>query len=102
MKNAEFILFLYKGKAFPIFDRGTKQVLCCKNISGKDKLHPTQKPVDLLKVLIKNSSSPGQTVLDPFMGSGSTGVAAQLSNRQFIGCELDINYYKIAKNRLTI
>jgi site-specific DNA-methyltransferase (adenine-specific) len=65
-----------------------------------DKLHPTQKPVDLLQWLIKTYSNEGDTVLDCFMGSGSTGVAAFNNKRRFIGCELDANYFEIAKNRL--
>jgi len=99
MKNAEFILFLYKGKAFPINNLNTKQLMFHKNISGKKKLHPTQKPISLLEALINNSSNPGEVVLDPFMGSGSTGVAACNTGRNFVGYEIDENYFKIAESR---
>lgn len=70
------------------------------NISAK-RLHPTQKPVELLEYLIKTYSNEGETVLDNCMGSGSTGVACINTGRNFIGIELDENYYKIAESRIT-
>lgn len=66
----------------------------------KDKYHPTQKPVALLEYLIKTYTEEGDTVLDNVMGSGSTGVAATNTNRNFIGMELDKNYFEIAKSRI--
>ena len=63
-------------------------------------VHPTQKPVDLLKYLIKTYTDEGMTVLDNTMGSGSTGVAAKQLNRNFIGMELDKKYFEIAKQRI--
>lgn len=65
-----------------------------------DGFHPTQKPVALLEDLIKTYSNKGDTVLDFTMGSGSTGVACKNTNRNFIGIELDENYFEIAKNRI--
>lgn len=62
--------------------------------------HPTQKPVDLLEYLIRTYTNEGETVLDFTMGSGSTGVAALNTNRNFIGIELDEEYFKIAENRI--
>lgn len=62
--------------------------------------HPTQKPVDILQYLIKTYTDEGMTVLDNTMGSGSTGVAAVSLNRNFIGMELDEDYFKIAKERI--
>ena len=62
--------------------------------------HPTQKPVALLEDLIKTFSNEGDTVVDLTMGSGSTGVACKNLNRNFIGMELDENYFNIAKNRI--
>ena len=64
------------------------------------KLHPTQKPVDLLEYLIKTYSNAGDLVLDNCMGCGSTGIACMNTNRDFIGIELDPNYFAIAKQRL--
>ena len=63
-------------------------------------VHPTQKPVDLLRYLIKTYTNEGETVLDNCMGSGSTGVAAKQLNRNFIGMELDKEYFEIAKQRI--
>ena len=71
-----------------------------KECNGQNRVHPTQKPVDLLKYLIKTYSNDGDIVLDFTMGSGSTGVACQELNRDFIGIELDENYYNIAKQRI--
>lgn len=63
-------------------------------------LHPTQKPVPLLKDLIQTYTSKGDTVLDFTMGSGSTGVACMETSRKFIRIELDERYYNIAEERL--
>lgn len=68
--------------------------------SDKDKLHPTQKPIDLLEYLIRTYTVEGMVVLDSCMGSGSTGVACKNLNRSFIGIELDVGYYDIAKQRI--
>lgn len=62
--------------------------------------HPTTKPVPLLEYLIKTYSNPGDTVLDNCMGSGSTGVACANTGRNFIGIELDADFYKIATERI--
>ena len=65
-----------------------------------DGYHPTQKPVALLEDLIKTFSNEGDTVVDLTMGSGSTGVACINTNRNFVGMELDANYFKIAEQRI--
>lgn len=62
--------------------------------------HPTQKPIKLMEELLLRHSNENDIVLDPFMGSGSTGVACQNLNRDFIGIELDETYFKIAENRI--
>ena len=64
------------------------------------KLHPTQKPIELLEWLVKTYSNEGDLVLDNCMGSGTTGVACKNLNRNFIGIELDTNYFNIAKERI--
>lgn len=64
------------------------------------KVHPTQKPVDLLEWLVATYSNENDTVLDNAMGSGTTGVACKHLNRNFIGIELDEQYFKIAKERI--
>jgi len=66
----------------------------------RNRLHPTQKPVALLEYLIKTYTNENDTVLDFTMGSGTTGVAAKNLNREFIGIELDKQYFEIAKNRI--
>jgi len=62
--------------------------------------HPTQKPVDLIRYLVRTFSNPGDTILDCCMGSGTTGVAAVLEGRQFVGIEMDATYFRAAKQRI--
>lgn len=62
--------------------------------------HPTQKPTELIERLIKKFSDEGDIVLDPFLGSGTTAMACINTNRNYIGFELDENYYNIAINRI--
>ena len=78
-----------------------QNILVYSNASQKNKLHPTQKPVALLEYLIKTYTNECDIVLDNCMGSGSTGVACVNTGREFIGIELDENYYNIAKNRIS-
>ena len=66
----------------------------------KKAIHPTQKPTDLLEYLIKTYTLENETVLDFTMGSGSTGVACVNTNRDFIGIELDREYYETATTRI--
>ena len=69
--------------------------------NSKEKtIHPTQKPVALMEYLIKTYTNENETVLDFTMGSGTTGVACKNLNRNFIGIELDEEYFKIAENRI--
>lgn len=75
-------------------------VLEFSNASRSGKVHPTQKPVDLLAYLVCTYTLPGQTVLDSCMGSGSTGVACIRTERDFIGIEKDDEYFKVATERL--
>lgn len=62
--------------------------------------HPTQKPIKLLEKLVLLATNENETILDPFMGSGSTGLACLFKNRNFIGCEIDKEYFEIAERRL--
>ena len=77
-----------------------KNILSFSNANQKGKVHPTQKPVELLEYLIKTYTLEGEVVLDFTMGSGSTGVACIKTTRKFIGIELDEKYFEIAKNRI--
>jgi site-specific DNA-methyltransferase (adenine-specific)/modification methylase len=75
-----------------------------ERIKGEDgrALHPTQKPEEMLKRIILASSNEGDTVLDPFLGSGTTAFVAKKHNRRYIGIEREEKYVKIAKERLKI
>ena len=68
--------------------------------TDRTRLHPTQKPVDLLEYLIKTYTDEGMSVLDCCMGSGSTGVACVNTGRNFIGIEMDDKYFQIASERI--
>ena len=68
---------------------------------NEERYHPTQKPQQLLEYLIKTYTKEGDLVLDNCMGSGSTGVACKTLNRDFIGIELDKNYFNIAEQRIS-
>ena len=81
--------------------RYPRSVIKFNTDKGKGSLHPTQKPVALLEYLIKTYSNEDDIILDNCMGSGSTGVACVNTGREFIGIELDENYYNIAKNRIS-
>ena len=80
------------------YDNGLYSYPIC---AGKERtIHPTQKPLSLITDLVLKHSNEGDTVLDCFMGSGTTGVACKNTNREFIGMELDEKYYKVACERL--
>jgi site-specific DNA-methyltransferase (adenine-specific) len=104
MSQFEYILFFRKGKGKRINNCGTSDMLSIPNkkLKGNDgkNLHDTEKPIGLMEVLINNSSQENDIVLDPFMGIGSTGIASIKNNRNFIGIELDKNYYDIANKRI--
>ena len=93
-----------KSKDYKILgDYSTKSKCYTSQINKKDKLlynHPTIKPLELVEKLIINHSIENNTVLDCFMGSGTTGVACKELNRSFIGIEIDKEYYEIAKRRI--
>lgn len=98
MQAYELILMLRKGKARNINNMGEQNILRVPNIVRK-KQHPTEKPVELMMILIENSTKEGEVVLDPFMGVGGTGIACKKLNRSFIGIEIDKKYYDIAVER---
>ena len=104
MSQFEYILFFRKGKFKKINKCGTADILNIPNKKTKDEngknIHDTEKPVELMKILIENSTQEEELVLDPFVGVGSTAIACKELNRLFIGTELDENYYNIAINRI--
>lgn len=99
MKSAEFALYLYAGAPRTVNDCGMGQVFVCP--PGTDTGHPTEKPIRLMQQWIEQSTSPGDLVIDPFMGSGTTGVAALRAGRRFIGIEIELKWFAVAERRLT-
>jgi len=93
----EMIIFAHKGRRL-LNGRRDPDILHFNRTGNKN--HPTEKPVDLLEYLISKSSNEGDLILDPFIGSGSTAVACKNINRQYIGIEIDLEYYRIATERL--
>ena len=94
----------YGLKYINVKNKGTRYPISVISFQQKwrrqDQLHPTQKPVALLEYLIKTYTNENDIVLDFTMGSGSTGVACKNTNRNFIGIELDQEYFKIAEKRI--
>ena len=104
MSQYEYILFFRKGRGIKINNCGTSDILFVPNKKLKNddgtNLHDTEKPVELMKILVENSSKENETVMDFAMGIGATGIACKQTNRNFIGCEIDEKYFKIAKDRI--
>jgi site-specific DNA-methyltransferase (adenine-specific) len=104
MSQFEYILFFRKGAGVKINNCGTADILNVPNAKTKDEngqnIHDTEKPVELMKILIENSSKVGEKILDPFMGVGSTIIAAQELDRKSYGMEIDNTYYDRSKSRL--
>lgn len=102
LSDKEYVMFIRdKGATFnsnnTYYDYFTYYIYSVgKNYSG----HPTEKPVDFIRKMIKISSNEGDVILDPFMGSGTTGVACLYENREFIGFEIDKEYYSVAEERI--
>ena len=101
MKENEYTLYLWKGRARTIRNPGSKQTFTTPRPDRAEKIHDTQKPVELLEHYVRNSSEPGEVVLDPFAGSAATLVAALRAERRAIGIELDPGHYTRAVERLT-
>ena len=94
----ELVIFAHKGRRVL---NGFRYADIIKAARTGNKYHPTEKPVDLLEIFIKESSNKDEVVFDAFMGSGSTGVACVNTGRKFIGMELDKKYFDIACSRIT-
>jgi len=98
LPNIEFVVLFRKGHAKYINNMGTKSLIELQGIRGK--VHPSEKPPSLMQIMIENSSNKNDIILDPFAGSGTTGIACKNSNRQFILMEKELKYYEIAKKRI--
>ena len=94
--KTEFIIFAHKGRRILNGKRDTN-ILRFSKVLRDD--HPTPKPVDLCRYLIEKSTSPGELVLDPFMGAGAIVVAAKSLGRAYIGIEIDDEYFRVAEAR---
>lgn len=104
LTDTEYLLYFRKGKGkcFPQSYDDAKTYYI-NPINHKDKKtygHPTIKPLDITEKIIRNSSKEGMVVFDPFMGSGTTGIACLNTNREFIGIEIDDQYFNIAYKRI--
>ena len=92
-------IFAVKGSyAFP--DGRPQDVIPCQRLDGAKLTHPNEKPVDLMRQLIEVTTKPGDLILGPFAGSGTTLVAALQSGRRYIGVELSPEHYETAQRRI--
>ena len=106
INNIEMASWFVKKKGKWTFNRQNEKYDTCvlkypsESGGGYKRFHPCQKNLEMISELVKRHSNPNDLILDPFMGSGTTGVAALQNNRNFIGIELDENYFKIAQQRI--
>lgn len=104
LTDTEFILFFRQKGVKILGEYKTKFTYYVSPLNQKDKKiykHPTIKPEELINRFVQNSSATGETVFDPFMGSGTTGVACVNTGRKFIGVELNEDYFNIASKRIS-
>ena len=102
MSDVEFIVYVRGKNAYWNNDLPAKEKskVLKDNWRISKKLHPTQKSIEIIEHLLKLHTAESHVVLDPFMGSGTTGVACKNLGRKFIGIELDEEYFKTAENRI--
>lgn len=104
-RGYEICIYANKGRKFINGKRITdvwssEKIPGLKKIVGQNQLHQNQKPLELIKLMIEKSSSMGELVLDPFMGSATTAVAAMELGRNYVGFEMDPYYFRVAKQRI--
>ena len=100
-KRYEFIIYANKGRAK--FNDGVKRyedIWSVPRITGNEQIHQNQKPVNLISKILNIHSKQGDLIFDPFMGSGTTAIACHKMQRNYIGFEIDKEYYKLATNRI--
>jgi site-specific DNA-methyltransferase (adenine-specific) len=95
----ELILICTKGR-FVTKSNNLKTIIKFKKVHHSKAVHPTEKPIDMLEHLIFEPDYEPQAILDPFMGSGTTGVACKNLGRKFIGIEMDDKYFQVAQDRI--
>jgi len=95
----EIVFYACKGR---VLNRGKRipDVIYADKIPSAKLVHPTEKNISMLEVFVNQHSDMSMTILDPFMGSGTTGVAARNLGRKFIGIEMDDHYFEVAKGRI--
>lgn len=96
----EFVFMLWKGKKRRLNDLGIQDILRVKKPWGNIRVFPTQKPIELFEILVEQSTQEGETVLDMFLGSGTTGQAAKRTGRNFIGIEINPETLELARSRI--
>ena len=100
-QNVEFIVRIYEnGTSLNKFEDSSMYGRVFRYGSLKKKLHPTQKPLELVKRLMLLSSNESDAVLDPFMGSGTTCIAALMLDRKYVGMDNNETFFSVAKNRI--
>ena len=104
MGQVEFIIFCRKGRAKRVNNCSISELIAIPNKKTKRKdgtnYHDTEKPVALMELLVEQSTTMGDIILDPFVGIGATAIACLKSGRRFVGFELDPNYHVIAVGRV--
>lgn len=95
----ELVLICTKGR-FVTKSKNLRTIIKFKKVHHTKSVHPTEKPINLLEHLISEPDYSPEVILDPFMGSGTTGVACINTGRRFIGIEKDEEYFEIAKKRI--
>lgn len=101
MKHLEYVIYMWKGKARSINNKGSKQLKAVRRSADETKVHETQKPIELLKHYVENSTAEGDLVMDPYAGSGSTLIAAAQTGRRAIGFEVDPTRFKVACDNIS-
>jgi len=101
-RGAECFVTCWAGVGHRKWSAGGKRGVYTHNVNGPKRhgAHPTEKPISLMAEILSDFTSSGQTILDPFMGSGTTGVACVNLGRKFIGIEIDETYFDIACKRI--
>jgi DNA modification methylase len=102
--GAEMFVCAWAGNGHANWNAGGKRGVYthCVNNPERTGLHPTEKPRRLMSEIIADFTNPGELICDPFMGSGTTGVAAVMAGRRFVGVELNETYFDLACKRLDL
>jgi DNA modification methylase len=100
LSDTEYIIFMRDQGAYLGGDYSSKKKYFLQNNSKSDFEHPTVKPLNIIRTLILNSSKEDDIVFDPFMGSGTTAIACIKEKRNFLGSEINKDYFSVLTNRI--